>query len=80
MEEIINSVIIHDSENRKFILNLEEENAFVSYDLRDGVMFLNYSQVPFSARGKGIGKILVEKTFEYIEENNLNLNFVLDIY
>lgn len=56
----------HDQENNRFTLDINGEIARVNYSLRDGKMHLTYSEVPFSLRGKGIGKILVEKTFEQL--------------
>jgi predicted GNAT family acetyltransferase len=60
------SQIIHDKENKKFILPLEN-NLFakVEYSLDDtNTMRLIYSETPPQLRGQGIGKELVEKTFE----------------
>ena len=31
-------------------------------------MYLNHSEVPYNLRGQGIGKVLVEKTFEKLTE------------
>ena len=56
--------IVHDAENRKFILDIDGEMAKVEYVLKNGTMFLTYSEVPYHLRGQGIGKVLVEKTFE----------------
>jgi len=57
--------IIHDKEKQEFILNIaESQKAIVNYTLEDGVMKLVYSKVPNQLQGKGIGKVLVEKTFE----------------
>ncbi|WP_347374733.1 GNAT family N-acetyltransferase [Aequorivita sp. Q41] len=60
--------ITHDKENNSFKLNINGEIAKVTYTLRDGKMYLNHSEVPSNLRGKGLGKILVEKTFEKLTE------------
>ena len=61
--------IIHDTENREFVLSLEDGlRAYVSYSLEGKTMRLTYSEVPRVLRGKGIGKELVEKTFERLTE------------
>lgn len=62
---------IHDSENYQFILFFEGEKAFVNYHLSDGKYYLTHAEVPISMRGKGIGKQLVEKTFQYVEDHQL---------
>ena len=61
--------IIHDTEKREFVLNLENGlRAYVSYLLDGNTMRLTYSEVPHSLRGQGIGQELVEKTFEKLTE------------
>mgnify|MGYP001100888484 CR=1 FL=1 len=61
--------IVHDKENREFILELENDLvAKVSYSLEGKTMRLTYSEVPPVLRGKGVGKELVEKTFEKLTE------------
>lgn len=62
-----NRNIIHDKENQQFVLPIEEGiKAYVSYSLDDKTMRLTYSEVPPVLRGQGIGKELVEKTFEQL--------------
>ena len=60
--------IIHDTDNRRFILDINGELAKVTYQLRGDRMYLIHSEVPFNMRGQGIGKVLVEKTFEKLTE------------
>jgi len=56
--------IIHDKDNSRFTLDINGELAKVEYSLKKGKMYLVHSEVPFNLRGQGIGKVLVEKTFE----------------
>jgi predicted GNAT family acetyltransferase/glutaredoxin len=58
--------IIHDKKNRRFTLDINGEIATVDYTLRNDKMYLNYSEVPYNLRGQGIGRVLVEKTFEQL--------------
>lgn len=58
--------IKHNKENKRFTLDINGEIAKIDYTLKDGKMYLNHSEVPFNLRGQGIGKILVEKTFEQL--------------
>lgn len=61
--------IIHDKANRQFILHLDNDlQATVSYTLNDRHMDLVYSEVPNSLRGQGVGKELVEKTFQKLTD------------
>ena len=58
--------IIHDINNQQFILDINGDNAHVDYTLKDGQMLLVHSEVPYNLRGQGIGKVLVEKSFEQL--------------
>lgn len=60
--------VIHDKEKHQFTMEVDGEIAKVDYTLQDGKMYLNYSEVPFNIRGQGIGKVLVEKTFEKLTD------------
>lgn len=63
------SHIIHQEEENKFILNIEDGGeAFLDYEVEEGVLQLVYSEVPSQYRGKGVGKDLVLKTFEKLTE------------
>lgn len=64
----VSRALYHDQENRKFILPLEEGEAFITYREREGVLHLVYSEVPPEQRGGGIGRELVSKTMEYMKE------------
>ena len=54
----------HDKVNNAYLLAINEEIAKVEYQLKNGKMYLIHSEVPIQLRGRGIGKELVEKTFE----------------
>jgi len=56
--------VIHNKNKNQFTMEVDGEIAQVDYTLKDGKMYLVYSEVPFNIRGQGIGKVLVEKTFE----------------
>jgi predicted GNAT family acetyltransferase/glutaredoxin len=62
--------IVHDKEKTRFTFDINGELAKVEYDLRDGKMYLVHSEAPYNLRGRGIGKVLVEKTFEKLTEEN----------
>ena len=58
----------HNKENKEFTMEVNGALAKVDYDLKDGKMYLVYSEVPSQLRGQGIGKQLVEGTFEKLTE------------
>lgn len=60
--------IIHNRDTHEYTMDVDGDIAKVNYELRDGKMFLVYSEVPPQLRGQGIGKQLVEKTFEKLTE------------
>lgn len=62
--------VIHDKNKHQFTMEVDGETAKVDYELKDNKMYLVYSEVPFNIRGQGIGKVLVEKTFEKLTEEN----------
>ncbi|WP_460218150.1 N-acetyltransferase [Psychroserpens sp. MEBiC05023] len=64
--------IEHDKDNARFILDINGELAKVEYKLNENTMYLVHSEVPYNLRGKGIGKVLVEKTFEKLTEEGYN--------
>lgn len=63
--------IVHDVENRKFTIDINGEEAKVEYHVKNGKLYLIHSEVPYNLRGQGIGKVLVEKTFEKLTEEGL---------
>ncbi len=67
--------IIHDKEERKFYTIINNEEAFVSYDLpaAERIHFIT-TLVPFRFRGKGIANKLVETALEYAATNNLTVS------
>lgn len=62
--------IMHDKKNQRFTMEINGELAKVDYTIKDGKMYLNHSEVPYNLSGQGIGKVLVEKTFEKLTEEN----------
>ena len=56
--------IVHEKENKHFVLNINDEIAKVEYVVKNDKLLLVHSEVPYNLRGQGIGKVLVEKTFE----------------
>ncbi len=65
------STINHSPEKREFEMTIEGKIAKVNYTLKNETLYLIHSEIPYELRGKGLGKILVEKTFEYIQEHQL---------
>ena len=60
--------IVHDTAVKKFTLDINGEEAKVDYIVKNDRLYLVHSEVPYDLRGRGIGKVLVEKTFEKLTE------------
>ena len=61
--------LTHNQEEQSYILHLDDgKEAFVNYVLEGKKMKLTFSYVPPELRGVGVGKELVEKTFEMLTE------------
>lgn len=65
---LVNNEAIHN-----FELHVEGHRAFIDYKQKDDKIYLIHTEVPVELEGKGVASAIVEKTFNYIEENNLKL-------
>jgi predicted GNAT family acetyltransferase len=66
------NAIKHDMDLRRFTLPIDDTyTAIIDYYIQAEIYYLTHSEVPIALRGQGIGKILVEKTYEYLSENNI---------
>ena len=61
-------IVRHDKDRKIFTMDIDGDTAHVAYQLKDGKMYLTYSEVPYHLRGQGYGKKLVEKTFEQLTD------------
>lgn len=52
---------------------VQDDLAFISYRTNGDVISLMHTEVPEDLEGQGIGSALVEKTFQYLEANNLRM-------
>jgi predicted GNAT family acetyltransferase len=56
-----------------FELFVEGHRAFIDYQQKGDKVFLIHTEVPVELEGKGLAGALVEKTFSYLEANNLKI-------
>lgn len=59
--------------SRQFELVVDNVKAKIEYDLQKDRMFLLHTEVPPALGGRGVGQAIVEKTLQYLDENNLKL-------
>lgn len=65
------SEIQHYRDLKIFVMKVGDDFAQIRYTEKDNCYYLIHSEVPKHLRGKGIGKELVEKTFEYLHLNKI---------
>jgi len=65
--------MIHDKENRLFILTKPEGEAHIEYKLEDGTLTVLHTVVPEALKGKGLGAELAAAAAAYAKENGFKL-------
>ncbi len=63
----------HDTNNQRFFVDLDGEEAYVAYSLREDVMELYSTFTPPKLRGRGLAEKVVHAAFEYAKENKLKV-------
>ena len=65
--------LIKNEKDNRFEMNVGEYMAFIEYKQVPGKIILIHIEVQPQLEGKGAAVAIVEKTFSYIEQNNLKL-------
>ena len=65
------SEIQHYPDLKIFVMKVGDDFARIKYEEKGNCFYLTHSEVPEHLRGKGIGKELVEKTFDYLHHNKI---------
>lgn len=63
----------NNMERGAFELPVRDGVAYILYRVAGDVISLMHTEVPEELEGQGIGSALVEKTFHYLEANNLRM-------
>jgi hypothetical protein len=59
----------HDENQQRFIIRIGDEEAELAYSRRDsGVIDIQHTYVPETARGQGIAERLAQAAFQYVRE------------
>ena len=67
------NTIIHEKENKRFILQDSANVAELTYELNNDTITFNRTYVPPVFEGQGIGSKLVKAGFEYADKENLKI-------
>lgn len=65
--------LLNNKESHQFEMYVDGKKSFIEYQQEDDVLYLVHTEVPEEQGGKGIAADLVEKTFNYLEEQNLKV-------
>lgn len=65
--------VINNVNKQQFELHVDGETAFIDYDMKGDKIQLNFTEVPKSLQGQGIGSKLASETFDLIEGMNLKI-------
>jgi len=65
---LVNNRPIHN-----FELFVDGQRAFIDYQQKGDKVFLIHTEVPVELEGRGIAASIVEKTFNYLEENHFKM-------
>lgn len=63
--------VVHNSEQRRFELQIDADRAVAEYELSAGRMLLTHTYVPPHLRGQGIAGKVVKAALDYAREKNL---------
>lgn len=72
-EEYQSLELIKNTEENRFEMKVGELLAIIEYKELPGKIALLHTEVEPALEGKGAGTAIVEKTLDYIEQNNLKL-------
>ncbi|HEY0090850.1 MAG TPA: GNAT family N-acetyltransferase [Flavobacterium sp.] len=62
-----------NEESRQFEMDVEGQMAIITYIRQGNIISLNHTEVPKELQGKGVANEIVDKTLNYIKEQNLKV-------
>ncbi|PQA59513.1 GNAT family N-acetyltransferase [Siphonobacter curvatus] len=63
-----------NEDDQQFELQIDQHTALIAYRVLDThTLALDHTEVPEELEGQGIASALVEKTFQYLDDNQLKL-------
>jgi predicted GNAT family acetyltransferase len=72
-EEYKDLLLIKNEKDNRFEMKVGEYIAFIKYKQVPGKIILIHTEVSPEMEGKGAATAIIEKTLNYIEQNNLKL-------
>ena len=65
--------VIHEEENKRFVIYTDGKEAFVEYRLDENEINLYHTFTNPALRGKGLAALVVRAALEFAKEKNLNV-------
>lgn len=65
--------VIHEQENERFVIYINDKEAFVEYNITEDVLNLYHTYTEPELRGKGLAAQVVRAAIEFAKENNLKV-------
>ena len=65
--------IINDTDNNRFVISMDGEEAELTYEISDGVMALPHTYVPPVFEGKGVASSLAKTALDYARTEGLKV-------
>lgn len=63
-----------NEDDQQFELQIDQHTALITYRILDAhTLALDHTEVPEGLEGQGVASALVEKTFQYLDDNQLKL-------
>jgi predicted GNAT family acetyltransferase len=73
MEEPKDAIFLDNKPEHQFELYTENQKSIVQYEIKGNRFILLHTEVPESLQGKGLAKILVEKTLQTIDSYGMKI-------
>jgi hypothetical protein len=65
--------VVHEKENERFIIYMDEKEAFVEYNTGEDELNLFHTYTDPELRGRGLAAHVVRAALEFAKENNLKV-------
>ncbi|WP_394390426.1 GNAT family N-acetyltransferase [Shewanella woodyi] len=68
-----NIKVLHQQDKEQFVININEQQALLTYNLYDDRVVFTHTFVPDSLRGQGLAEKLVRSGLSWANSANLNI-------
>jgi len=72
-EEYENIALIKNDAENKFQMTVDGHTAFILFKERENIISLIHTESPDELAGRGVATAIIEKTLQYLDENNYTL-------